>query len=77
MPPASTPPTEPWERVSVLVPYRLRIHMKEFQFQNYIQNRGEVVRRLIRSGLLYEYARGNYQTDESIPDLDAEVHDKE
>lgn len=63
-------PPQPWERVSVLIPYRLRVHVTEFQFQNYIQSRGETVRRLIRSGLLYEQGRGDYTPHPSLPALD-------
>ncbi len=66
------PPPETWNRVSFLVPARLRIHINEFQFQNYIQSRGEAVRRLIRSGLLYEQLRGYYQTTEAITTVDDE-----
>lgn len=66
------PPPETWNRVSFLVPGRLRTHINEFQFQNYIQSRGEAVRRLLRSGLLYEQLRGHYHTAEPITTLNEE-----
>lgn len=65
-------PLKTWDRVSFLIAWRLRKHINEFQFQNYIQNRGEAIRRLIRSGLLYEQLRGYYHTIDPIPTLDEE-----
>lgn len=59
----SSSPIHDWERYTFLTPKRLTNHINEFQFQNYIQTRGEAVRRLIKSGLLREARRGNYFTD--------------
>jgi hypothetical protein len=68
----AVPPPGSWDRVSFLIPQRLRAHISEFQFQNYIQGRGEAMRRLIRSGLLYEQDRGNYHTVGSVPTSEEE-----
>lgn len=63
---ASPPTTSGWERFSFLIPKRLKDHISEFQFQNYIHTRGEAIRRLIKSGLLREKEEGNYLSEDSF-----------
>ncbi len=59
-----------WERLSFLFPFFVIKHLNEFQNQNFIATRGEALRRLVRSGLLYENKSEHYHTDEEIPSIE-------
>lgn len=71
------PPTEKFHRLSFFIPKWLKQHIQEFQFQNYIQNKGEALRRLIKSGLLHEHREGNYHPKELPLNLGGEKNEEE